>query len=165
MAKAEKQNKQPPDFFLLVTFFLLGCFSVPACCLAAGRGGWKGPSVRPLLIMWPLICLDSVTSRRWRERKARRDPSQSHQREKNRAQFYCSGCDAQCEHETGIQRTFVRLAGSKCDPSALFTRLPRTSAVKSALATAWGKHLCEALREFFLPLCRTLKSFITHIIT
>lgn len=44
---------------------------------AIGPGCWMGPSVRPLLIMWPLICLDSVTNRGCGERRAERHPSQS----------------------------------------------------------------------------------------
>lgn len=53
-----------------------------------GPGCWMGPSVRPLLIMWPLICLDSVTNTGCKERRARRHPGQSWGK---RAQFYCQG--------------------------------------------------------------------------
>lgn len=42
-----------------------------------GPGSWMGPSVRPLLIVWPLICLDSVTNRGCEENRSQRRPSQS----------------------------------------------------------------------------------------
>lgn len=38
---------------------------------------WMGPSVHPLLIVWPLICLDSVTNRGCKERRAEGHPNQS----------------------------------------------------------------------------------------
>lgn len=56
-----------------------------------GPDCWMGPSVRPLLIMWPLICLDSVTNRGCKERKARKHPSQSWG---NWAQFHCKGSES-----------------------------------------------------------------------
>lgn len=52
-----------------------------------GPDYWMGPSVGPLLIMWPLICLDSVTSRGCKDRD-RKHPSQSWG---NWALFYWQG--------------------------------------------------------------------------
>lgn len=75
---------------LLPAPFSLGLFPVflgAHVLFTIGPDCWMGPSVRPLLIMWPLICLDSVTNRGCKDRN-RKHPSQSWG---NWAHFYWKG--------------------------------------------------------------------------
>lgn len=105
--KPKKNKKRLPDFFFQHPFFFsrafLGARVLFGCWLRRLKGPQCSPS--PYHVTFDLF---GQRDQQTLEGEESQEGSQSHRR-KDRAQFHCSGCKAECEHVTGIQRTFVRL--------------------------------------------------------